>query len=82
MKIKSLVLNLRPDTLSLPGYDDTSENLNEIQYSDIFDTSALKQLEILSWYSRDDIPTANEGGPDSLYTKWGLEGFWKFLKLA
>lgn len=81
MKIKSLVLNLRPDTLSLPRYDDTSENLNEIQYSDIFDTSALKQLEILSWYSRDDIPSANEGGPDSLYTKWGLEGFWKFIKL-
>lgn len=81
MKIKSLVLNLRPDTLNLPEYGVIGEHFEDLQYSDIFDTSTLKQLEILSWYSRDDIPPTIEGGFDSLYIKWGLEGFWKFSKI-
>ena len=81
MKIKALVLNLRPDTLDLAGYDASGELFKELEYSDIFDTSTLKQLEILSWYSRDDFPSEDEGGFDRLYVQWGLEGFWKFPKI-
>ncbi|CAI4038013.1 hypothetical protein SMKI_04G3520 [Saccharomyces mikatae IFO 1815] len=81
MKIKSLVLNLRPDTLDLAEYDVSDGHFAELEYSDIFDTSTLKQLEILSWYSRDDIPSAEEGGFDRLYFQWGLDGFWKFPEI-
>ncbi|CAI4386974.1 CBM_collapsed_G0012980.mRNA.1.CDS.1 [Saccharomyces cerevisiae] len=78
MKIKALVLNLRPDTLNLAEYDASDDLLKELEYIDIFDASTLRQLEILSWYSRDDFPSVEEGGFDRLYVKWGLEGFWKF----
>lgn len=78
MKIKALVLNLRPDTLNLAEYDASGDLLKELEYIDIFDASTLRQLEILSWYSRDDFPSVEEGGFDRLYVKWGLEGFWKF----
>lgn len=67
LKIKSLVLNLRPDT-----YRD--DNLQSINYYDIFDVNALKSLEILSWYNTSDIDL-------DIYTMWSLRHFLHFHQI-
>ncbi|QLG74525.1 hypothetical protein HG535_0G04080 [Zygotorulaspora mrakii] len=66
LKIKSLCLNLRPDTFAGSFF--------EQPYYSIFDTDALEELEILSWYHTNES-TAN------LYDTWNLPQFWEFSNI-
>lgn len=67
LNIETLCLNLRPDTI-------VGDNVEEIEYSDIFNPNSLKELEILSWYSEED--------PDiDLYQIWNLRQFLKFKNI-
>ncbi|GAV48855.1 hypothetical protein ZYGR_0N02600 [Zygosaccharomyces rouxii] len=63
LKIKSLTLNLRPDTLG-------GTFLHQPLYH-IFDTGVLETLELLSWYGPDQVEF-------SLYELWSLEEFYEF----
>lgn len=63
LKIRSLCLNLRPDT-----YDGT---FLEQPYYKIFDTETLEELEVLSWYNAEETNL-------NLYELWNLHHFWEF----
>lgn len=63
LKIKTLSLNLRPDTLG-------GTFLHQ-PFCRIFDTDSLKNLELLSWYGPDQVEF-------NLYELWSLEGFYEF----
>ncbi|CCH60892.1 hypothetical protein TBLA_0D03950 [Henningerozyma blattae CBS 6284] len=69
LKIKSLSLNLRPDTHIAEGNPNTLPI--QLHYYDIFDVNSIKELEILSWY--DDSITSLD-----LYEMWNLNDFWEF----
>ncbi|GAV53768.1 hypothetical protein ZYGR_0AK02700 [Zygosaccharomyces rouxii] len=66
LKIKSLSLNLRPDTLG-------GTFLHQ-PFHRIFDTDALETLELLSWYGPDQVEF-------NLYELWSLEEFYEFHKI-
>lgn len=67
LNIQTLCLNLRPDTVE-------ADTVDTIKYSDIFNPTSLKELEILSWY--------NESDPDiDLYQLWNLREFFTFKNL-
>lgn len=68
LQIRSLCLNLRDDTFAAEPLDDS------IHYYDVFDTSILNKLEILSWY--------NEAAADiDLYSLWNLRDFYEFKNI-
>lgn len=68
MAIRSLCLNLRPDTYNAEG-----PNIDGIHYYDIFDVNSLKELEILSWYNNKHI--------EDVYDLWNLRDFVAFTKI-
>lgn len=68
LKIRSLCLNLRDDTLNAEPVDES------VHYYDIFDKDSLKELEMLSWY--------NESSTDiDIYSIWKLEEFFEFKNI-
>mgnify|MGYP003365336280 CR=1 FL=1 len=68
LKIRSLCLNLRDDTLNAEPVDES------VHYYDIFDKDTLKELEMLSWY--------NESSTDiDIYNIWKLDDFFKFKNI-
>ncbi|CCE61248.1 hypothetical protein TPHA_0A01650 [Tetrapisispora phaffii CBS 4417] len=70
LKIKSLCLNLRPDTHNTQPID----FINPTHYYDIFDIDALEELEILSWYNNNDSDL-------DLYEMWQLNDFLRFKNI-
>lgn len=66
LKIKSLSLNVRPDTLG-------GTFLHQPFYH-IFDVDVLESLEILSWYGPNQVEF-------NLYELWNLEEFYEFHKI-
>lgn len=66
LKIKSLSLNLRPDTLG-------GTFLHQPFYQ-LFDISVLKSLELLSWYGPDQVEF-------NLYELWSLEELYEFHEI-
>lgn len=66
LRIRSLTLNLRPDTVGGPFSHQT--------YHEIFDSQTLQSLELLSWYGPDQVEF-------DLYDLWDLQDLWEFHNL-
>lgn len=68
LKIRSLCLNLREDTLNAEPVDEA------VHYYDVFDKETLMELEMLSWYSENSADV-------DIYSHWKLEEFYEFKNI-